>query len=74
MQKMIKAVLTPPHSYAFEALPNEPFTSTLNHSTANRQTHLFELPILNVFQMRLQVISHLAQGRFCCFSYVFGLA
>src|SRR4028119_1755627 len=73
MQQMIKAVLTPPHSYPLKALLNEPFTGTFNHATANRQPHFLELTILNVCQVSAEIISDLEQDWFGGVSGIFRL-
>jgi hypothetical protein len=71
---MVKSILTPTHSGSFKSLLNQPFTGTLYHTATNGQTLFFKPPILDVVDVDLQVISHLAQNRLSHLGRIFRLA
>ncbi len=61
MEQMIKARFTPAHSNPLKSLSNQPLAGALHHARANRQSYLFELSVLKVVQMNLEIILHLLQ-------------
>ena len=52
---MVKSVSLPAHPHSLEALLDEPFTRTLDHSAPHRQTQVFVLRIVDMIPVPLQV-------------------